>query len=298
MRFIKVSKLQSIFDARKGNWEFQKWCTRAQGHLSEITNLSPSERSKYWANNNIWSELYFALSELSGHKCWYSEAKENSCEFQIDHFRPKALSKNHDWTQIHEYGYWWLSYSWENFRLAWTLVNYLRKDRFSDSEEVYGKGVFFPLDLLNGPKASVNDLYCNCEKKLLLDPTIASDIIKISFDVNGESFPTYTESENPEYYLQWLYSIKYYWLNHASLIRGRQELWTKCDLLVKRTYNDIQFNIKENKNLINPIIDSCINQIAEIWSFENQFSMVVRNYVQLKHKEPGYWWLEQALQTI
>lgn len=295
MRHIPIHNLQEEFDELKGTGAFELWKENASKHLEKIASLSPDERSSYWRNNNIWMELYPALSRLSGNKCWYTESKDT--EYSVDHFRPKALSKNHDGKEIHEFGYWWLSYRWENFRLACSLVNLLRKDRFTDDEEVYGKGNFFPLDLDNGTIANVGDQFCLCERRLLLDPTIASDTEKISFDQNGEPYPTYTLEENSDYNLKGKFSIKYYGLKHRPFIRERAKIWANCNNLVEVTNNYLKVNI-ENQDLVVSKMEECYNKLVEMGNYRSPYSMVVKNYLIIKKKDPNYEWLDNVLRVI
>ncbi|HAH23989.1 MAG TPA: hypothetical protein DCL77_09575 [Prolixibacteraceae bacterium] len=295
MRHIPIQNLQEEFDEMYGTGAFESWKIKASEHLEQIKSMNPDERSNHWKKNNIWMDLYPALSRLSGHKCWYSEKKES--EFSVDHFRPKALSKNHDGNKIQESGYWWLSYYWGNFRLAGNLVNLLRKDRFTDEEEVYGKGNFFPLDLENGSKAQEGDLYCTIESRLLLDPIVASDTEKISFDQNGEPYPSYSEGDDLKNYMRGKLSIKYYGLKHTPLTRERAKIWVNCNNLVELTNNYLKYNIN-NPALVTNKLDTCFEQFAEMANFKSPFSMVVKNYLLFKCKETNYEWLEKVLKVI
>lgn len=296
MRFIQIDKLPEVFDIIKGNGAFDSWLEQAEKHLNAIKDLSKPERAIYWSKNNYWRELYPALSNLSGNKCWYSEAPESSSEWEIEHFRPKSKSKNYNKIVIRDDGYWWLSYHWKNYRLAGSLVNKLRKDRFTEGEEVYGKGDFFPLED-SSPIAEPNDLYCTCERPLLLDPIKPRDCSLISFDKNGEVFPTYTLEENKIGFKKGSISIKHYGLVQTPLRRGRKGVWDKCDNIVSFANNYLRtyFN-DENKR--EETIDECYSKLAELSSITEPFSMVVKSFVKIKSKEKNHEWLEDAIMVL
>ena len=291
MRFISLENLKETFDGLEGNYpgSFEVWENKAKEHLDLIRPMSKKKRAKHWARYNIWRDLYPALSKLSGHKCWYSEAPESSSEWEIEHYRPKAESRNENGVIIRSDGYWWLSYNWRNFRLAGSLVNKLRRDRFSKGEDVYGKGNFFPLDnVLNCSQPE--DENCDIEKPLLIDPLKPRDVTLISFDCNGEPFPTYNEKDNFIYNKKAILSIKHYGLMHSPLNRGRYKVWSNCERVVNNAHNYIKNNIND------PIrrdekIDECYLQLANYTKQNEPYTMVVRNYVKEKLKDKNYTWL-------
>lgn len=289
MRVILIDDLQKTFDELNYPGSFEVWLREAEQHLSQIRDMDKTTRGKYWAKNNFWKELYPALSKLSGHKCWYSESPENSSEWEIDHYRPKAKSINEDGIIIRDDGYWWLSYHWQNFRLAGSLVNKLRKDRFTDGEKVYGKGCFFPLE----DESSVGepeDMNCDCEIPLLIDPINPRDVTLISFDKNGEPYPTYNEDDDPLNYKKALLSIKYYGLKHEPLDRGRSKIWSNCETVVSKAHNYIKNKINDSVRR-NEKIDNCYLQLAKYSRKSEPYTMVVRNFVKEKLKDDNYSWL-------
>lgn len=299
MRVIKydLNTLKNAFNSLDGNDEnsFETWLETADKHLQRVKELDPSERGKYWSKNNIWSDLYPALSKLSKHKCWYSEAPENSSEWEIEHFRPKGQALGLEREVLRSDGYWWLSYKWHNFRLAGSLVNKLRKDRFTDEEHVFGKGNFFPL--CNDDIGQPEDEYCECERPLLLDPLKPRDVTLISFDQNGEPFPTYSEEQSSLYFSRALNSIKYYGLDHKPICRGREKIWKKCELTISRAHNYIVNNINDPVRR-DDRIDQCYWQLMEFSQQSEPYSMVVRNFVKEKIKDEKYSWLKDVQQVL
>jgi hypothetical protein len=296
MRFIPINELQEVFDKINGEGNFDRWLETAEDHLNNIRSLSSKERSNYWTKNNFWKELYAALSELSGNKCWYSEAPESSSEWEIEHYRPKAKSINESGVVIREDGYWWLSYHWENYRLAGSLVNKLRKDRFKkNNKDVLGKGNFFPLfDEKN--VGQPEDLVCSCELPLLIDPINPRDVLLISFDKNGDPFPTYDSTKTLQNKKAVL-SIKYYGLEHTPLKRGRKKIWKQCENLVVKTQNSIK-NSKFDEHQIERELDECFLQLANLSSKTSPYSAVVRSFVKTKSKESNFEWLSDAAQIL
>ncbi|GAB3224199.1 hypothetical protein [Spirosoma arcticum] len=291
MRVIPLEDLKEVFDGLEGNTtgSFAAWLIKAEFHLNLIRPMSKKARSNHWAKNNIWSELYPALSQLSGHKCWYSEAPESSSEWEIEHYRPKAESKNEYGIVIRQDGYWWLSYNWKNFRLAGSLINKLRKDRFEKGGEVYGKGNFFPLEN-NENVAEPEDVECDIERPLLIDPIKPRDVTLISFDENGEPYPTYNVDDSVLYNKKAIMSIKYYGLQHTPLNRGRSKVWSNCETIVSKAHNYIKNNINDEDRR-NDKIDECYLQLSKYTKKTEPYTMVVRNYVREKIKDDNYSWL-------
>ena len=71
------------------------------------------------ANEKLWRDRRIRdwLVELHHRKCWYTEAKESVSAYHVDHFRPKG-------------SYWWLAFTWENYRISGQLINVKKNDVF------------------------------------------------------------------------------------------------------------------------------------------------------------------------
>ncbi|WP_113660966.1 hypothetical protein [Pedobacter nanyangensis] len=291
MRYIDISDFEETFNRLNPDTTFKEWVNVASQHLENIRLLDARGRSDYWAKNNYWRELYSTLSELSGHKCWYSESPENSSEWEIEHYRPKAQSKNESGVVIREDGYWWLSYYWKNLRLAGSLVNKLRKDRFENNKEVYGKGNYFPLDqnsLIAGPE----DYICTCETSLLIDPINPSDVTLISFDSNGDVYPTYSEEENLLNNKKAVLSIKFYGLDHSPIQRSRSKIWQKCESILETTNNYIKYH-NPTQLQINLKISESYFELVSLTKKSEPYTMVVKCFIKEKTKDKNsYPWLE------
>lgn len=291
MRYIDISDFEETFNRLNADTTFRDWLDIASQHLENIRFLNAKGRSDYWAKNNHWKELYKTLSELSGHKCWYSESPENSSEWEIEHYRPKAQSKDESGVVIRDDGYWWLSYHWKNFRLAGSLVNKLRKDRFQNGVEVYGKGNYFPLNQ-NSLIAQPDDLICNCESPLLIDPINPNDVTLISFDSNGDVYPTYSEEENSINNRKAILSIKFYGLDHTPIQRSRCKIWQKCETIVEATNNYIKYH-NPTQLQINSKISECYAELVNLTKKTEPYTMVAKCFIKEKSKDKdNYPWLE------
>lgn len=290
MRYIDISEFEEEFNRLNPTTNFQDWIAEADKHLENIRKLQPDKRSKYWATHNHWKHLYSTLSELSGHKCWYSESPENSAEWEIEHYRPKAESKDENGVIIRDDGYWWLSYHWRNFRLAGSLVNKLRKDRFNTTSGVYGKGNFFPL--LTANIASPEDYICNCERPMLIDPIVPGDVLLISFDSNGQVYSTYDPISNSTNNKRALLSIKFYGLDHTPIERSRKKIWQKCQTIVDLTNNFIKFH-NPTLDEINDKINESYLELVSLTKKREPYTMVVKCFIREKSRDKAnYPWLE------
>lgn len=204
------------------------WKNRQKAHFNAIKGLTPDQRSQYFNANRDWNDFQKAMMSLYGLKCWYSEALIGAGDFQIDHFRPKNRSRQYDTTILKENGYWWLAYDWKNFRLSGGLCNLRRKDRLNSSEEVKGKGDYFPLDMKEGKLAPDCESY-KCELPILLDPVDEYDVGLLSFDGNGEILPFGAGKEKER--AKW--SITLYHLDLEQLNRQRAEVWNDCKIYIE-----------------------------------------------------------------
>lgn len=253
MRFIDINELPRLM----GEDEFNAWLNKANAHLDELRKLDKKGRSEYLQKHADWTELYKYLSELSFHKCWYTESPENSTEWEIDHFRPKNRSKDEFGQITLPEGYWWLAYDWKNYRLSGGFVNKRRKDKFGNDELVNGKGDFFPLDPSCSPCELDGDL--DDEIPLLLDPTCFRDTTLISFDKDGVPISNYPEGSFEEKKVS--ISIKFLNLKNTILNRKRKEVWENTEkeilaisvklksstnqILRNKIYNDSYYKLKE-----------------------------------------------------
>ena len=204
----------------------KEWLDKAaklQLELEEIPLLK--DKLEHIDKNQIWQDktLFKALSDVMDGKCWYSEAKDLMSDRDIDHFRPKKSAKNLD--NIERDGYWFLAYDWENYRFSSIYSNRLRKDKYTEEDIAFGKGIYFPLK--EGSVAAINKRALADERPYLLDPTIKEDAALISFNGFGKAIPN-----APKTFIWEIErvntSIKYYHLNHSPLKTARKTKWQAC----------------------------------------------------------------------
>lgn len=295
MRYINIDKLPDVFNELNSKTTFDDWLEEAEHHLSNIRGKNKKERSDYWTENSHWTKLYSSLSRLSGEKCWYSESPENSSRWEVEHFRPKARATINNELVLKD-GYWWLSYHWKNFRLAGSFVNKRSKDPFTADDSVFGKGNYFPLDETS-TVAEPEDMYCSDEKPLLLDPIKPKDCTLISFDKNGDVYPTFSEEESVLKNKKALYSIDYYGLKQTSLKRGRGKIWRKCETIVSITGNEIK-KYMDDENKREEIFDNCYLGLANLYDISEPYTSVVKSFVKEKSKDENYNWLSDAIYVL
>jgi len=214
MRHIKnTDLLGSISDA---------WIKEAEELLEKLRDKSPAQRSKFINDNwEVWSKLKHFMARLSYDKCWYSEKRLAPSEMEVDHFRPKNKVTG---AKVRHRGYWWLAFSWDNFRLAYSLINKRRRD--AREGNVQGKGCYFPL--INEDERVPDAVICatSRERPTLIDPCKKSDVSLLNYDVeNGKVVEAVQLGENPEKFMRANTSIDLYHLNEGTLIRDRMELY-------------------------------------------------------------------------
>jgi hypothetical protein len=296
MRPININNLSKIYDEIHGKGSFQMWQNEANKHLDNLKKLSHKGRKKYLNRHNYWAKLYSALSILSHGKCWYTESPANSSEWEIEHFRPKLRSKAENGEVLRTDGYWWLSYYWRNFRLAGTLVNKIRRDRFKTDSKPYGKGNFFPLDLANGGViASPFDNHCGSETAYLLDPVSPRDTQYISFDENGEAIENADSVDDAFNFKRAGLSIYFYGLNHTPIAIARKQIWESCKNEIELAHNYYKNKAIQQK-LRDTYIELCYNRIFEMTRPDKPYTSVVYAYVRYKKKD--YPWLEGLYDVI
>jgi len=216
--------LDKVEDALPADWE-----ERAQAALDLVAEIrDPAERAAAInKRSKLWGELKDILSELSHHKCWYCESRENRSDNAVDHYRPK----NRVAESVSEEGYWWLAFNWRNYRYSCTFCNSLRKDK--QTGQTGGKQDHFPL--FNEEKRVTDregDL--DEESPLLIDPSRALEPGMLCFDDDGRAAPESTAEEDKLAYECAKTSIERYNLNHSDLVETRFELARDIRKLVRQ----------------------------------------------------------------
>ncbi len=294
---IKIKKIKWI-DVNKKHLEdllkiepktgdkYINWEDIEKKHLEVIKKMSASKRKKYIADHPDWNILQKIMIEEYGYKCWYSEAPIGNSELEIDHYRPKNRARQDDEKSIinKNNGYWWLAYNIENYRLSGTLANLRRRDRLKENSEVEGKGDLFPLDLENG-KIADDEHSTFCEKPLLLDPIIASDVGLLTYDEDGKIIPNPLiidafDKKRTEV------SIKLYHLDLDQLETARHQVWLECSSTIENAYH--YYNESESIEAKKLALRTCAEIINKRTNLKSDFSSVAKACVNVYRKREGF----------
>jgi hypothetical protein len=305
------------------------WSEKARKALTEVRNAAPEERANVIEKNSeIWRDLKVRLRRMSHGKCWYCEAKIEQGD--VDHFRPKnKVSEAPD----HE-GYWWLAFDTDNFRYSCPFCNRPNQDKIlvdeynddGESEEDEekndtgntetesciperalikgskgGKGTHFPL--YPGTKRAYNEADRSVlmrEMPLLLDPTVATDTMLLSFDDEGLAHPTRNQKRFPREYLRAEESIKIYHLNREWLKRRREV--DVCNK-VKYWYAEAKNNwLLENEAIETNQDDSqahrayqkAVEELCKLINERHEFSAAAKA-ILVRYRDNDNLWLVEVL---
>jgi len=115
----------------------EPWRIKAKALSDQLdAATTKAERDKLIDDNSaVWGELKPWLLGFSKGKCWFSEARDTFNHWDVEHYRPKKVSKNLDGTDRGE-GYWWLAFDWHNFRICGTSVIGRKEDSFRSGTEL------------------------------------------------------------------------------------------------------------------------------------------------------------------
>ncbi len=293
MRYIDKNRFRTA--AEELGWQAIKL-----EQMQALEGKSLEDKKKYIREHPVWNQLQPIMLALSHNKCWYSDAPIGNGDFEIDHFRPKSISKQKvDYTNpksksvTHkENGYWWLAYDWFNYRLSGALANKRRRDRLGDNDYVKGKGEYFPLDLDNGRVAN-DEENCNCEIPILLDPLEPDDAGLITFD-KGIPIPATTEADEIDRVNQ---SIFYYHLDLDQLNTDRKIVWDDCVDQIR----DAKEAIDNSNDLVQKkgMIKKCFKELRKLMDPERKpFTSTAKACIMVYAELDGYDWLKHLVRTL
>jgi hypothetical protein len=254
------------------------WIDEAERTLAELKTRLPEERSEFINKNyKLWSKLKLHMARISHEKCWYSEARLAISELEIDHFRPKNQVTG---AKSPHNGYWWLAFTWSNFRLAYSLINKRRRD--AREGDMQGKGCYFPLLNEDDRVPDIEPCDTSRERPVLIDPCVKSDVALLGYDVENGKVVEAFGPEHQERYLRANRSIDLYHLNEGTLIRDRAELYTAMSHLMDRV--ERLCTVRETVGLLNEEqeeeYDSLINQLGNFINSASPFSAFARACLQ------------------
>jgi uncharacterized protein (TIGR02646 family) len=159
---IRIDKLQAppiLLDA--GKQATEKLCKLYDEHEDYRTGKQLFEFDAKKQGKLLYShpEVKTALRLAQHDKCAFCESRITHIDYgTIEHFRPKAGSKQNSADELLQPGYFWLAYDWENLFFACSLCN----EQFKQN--------LFPLQNPQKRARSHHDDLTQ-EKPLLIDPS-------------------------------------------------------------------------------------------------------------------------------
>lgn len=247
------------------------WVNRAHLVEEEIGGLSGAERNRRINECSfIWHMLKAELMRCSHNKCWYCESIQDRSDNAVDHFRPKGKVAE---CADHE-GYWWLAFSWTNYRFCCTYCNSHRKDQITGDG---GKQDHFPL-LDENRRARYPTDNLDREQPCLLDPTKTSDPGLLWFDEEGSAVPRYPQQEYKILYCRAFESIKFYHLNYYITKGKRETLYKDVERLVKE--GDKYFNrFASGDSDIEYAFIQVLERLRTMLDEQSEFSAATRSFL-------------------
>lgn len=195
------------------------WRKRAADVQAELDSADPETAAEILKKKGIWRELNALLRDGSGHKCWYSEARDTASRMDVDHFRPKGNVLEQDGSK--RPGYPFLAYDFGNYRLSAQLMN----QRTREGGVGRGKHQQFPLE--SGSPCATDRAGIADERPLLLDPTNPADPQLLTFDEQGEAKPLISSADDPRAHMRATRTIEVLWLDRPALSDRRKEIWSR-----------------------------------------------------------------------
>jgi hypothetical protein len=264
-------------------WRFEAWnlTNELKNKLTLVDQLAFID-----LNRSFWGLIKKEMP--NSHKCWYSEAEESVSPYEVEHFRPTKAStrtssvrkklktfveqQRSDWTAGTRYrgiGYWWLAFSYKNYRLCGKLINGTKSTRFPIKE--------------NSVVAHVPTDDCDLEELILLDPTKKGDPELLTFDVDGKARPVITDPTSFEHTRAFV-SIEVYGLNQIeALVKHRRQKWKDCIKAIRRAkekYSQIEqadlADVDHFYQLYNEFSDFIENDIKAYLDPSSEFSAVAK----------------------
>lgn len=224
------------------------------------------------ANQKVWTELKETLLEWSHRKCWYSELKDPGSDMHVDHFRPKGRVRNPG--EPDREGYWWLAFSWENYRISVAWCNSPHKGK-SKKAPAKGKHDQFPLGK-NGVIATSPDEDLDAEDVVLLDPVDPDDVLLLDFDESGLPVPT-ADGWSAERVAK---TVDVLHLDAPRMKEARQRLWRRCQRLLDEANELVNQPDGERSVKDKTMLKRRLRDIRDLLAPEAELSAVARACVK------------------
>lgn len=234
-----------------------EWTNKADILTQQLINSpdTPTRNQVIEDNQAVWGELKDFLLSISNNKCWYSEANDNYNHLHVDHFRPKKIALGID--KKDKGGYWWLAFTWTNYRVCGGAGNVRKRDKFAVRN-----------NKSNDPNTPIED-----ELVYFLDPCEEEDVLKITFNPKGEVTPIKTTGWDFE---RADYTIKGLNLNFKKLKEARQDVWVEISTLVSETQNLMDLNDANPSIFRRGQIKEKLKQIKDLVKPSAEFSATVK----------------------
>ena len=239
MRWVDIDKLEAIHpdlddwkvraekvlnDLRKEVEKAESDANQSGLDIASARKKAVTEGLKKKSRQILWRELAPYLQSLRNDKCWYSESKNPGSDKDVDHFRPKnAVAED----PAHE-GYWWLAFTWINYRYSCQWCNQRRIDATNGTDG--GKLDHFPIANESFRSLKEADNWKK-EDVDLLDPIDPEDWKLLTFRPNGQPIPL--KPPGTREHDRAKTSIQVYHLHYYEFVKGRKAKATSVRLLVQ-----------------------------------------------------------------
>ncbi|MGB3318267.1 MAG: hypothetical protein WA978_15865 [Sphingopyxis granuli] len=218
------------------------------------------------ANSAHWGALKPWLMALSGGKCWFSETRDLYSHYDVEHFRPKKSAKSIDGQDSD--GYWWLAFSYMNFRLCGNVGN--RK-----------KGGWFPLQAGSACASYANQCE-DMEVRYFLDPIDIEDVKLVAFDEEGNLIPNPLASDWEKKRVETT-ALRLKLNEHDQLPEARRKIWTKTTKWVNQ-YLEQKSRCADGTNLVaRQKCAEAARAIRELTRPTSELSVVARWCVEFRN---------------
>lgn len=242
---------------RDGHLPDNVWLVKAKRLTEQLFDAdNKDKRNKIIDDNEIfWGEIKNFLLSISHNKCWYSEAKDSFNHPHVDHFRPKKVALGID--KKDKGGYWWLTFVWTNYRFSGGVGNVKKRDKFPVRSQK-----------ANFPNTDIDD-----EIIYFLDPCEEEDVLKLTFNSNGDIVPIDASGWD---YERATYTIENLNLNFKLLKERRKEIWTKCNILLIETQDLMMKNKVSPSNKRSGQIKEKLKQLKKLVESSAEYSATAK----------------------
>jgi uncharacterized protein (TIGR02646 family) len=249
-----------------------------------MAEVDPEERARLIKTYQPrWVALRAAMAEISEGKCWYVECRNDGCDDDVDHFRPK-LAVQEDPSHP---GYYWLAFAWKNLRLSCHRAN--RPRIHPETEVTGGKADHFPLLNPDLRARTPSDRWQD-EVPVLLDPTNPMDPSLLAFGLDGAVDLAPHCKGNAVAEARFVASRELLHLDWPEFREARLRLFRRVQQLVERGSRGApvpSYGSPPDEALMDAIRD-----LREAMSNKSEYSAAARNYIETFR---DVWWVREVV---